>query len=1505
MSATGRVINLPEPGCVPSSEEPRGRRSQATLLQKALAGDEGLATACSSEKADNSRGSSARLPVSIRTFAVRSGQIFLFSTLYECPCLTEPSLSLQSCTLPQEIGEDLPTTEAAKREGTTSQTVNPEQLGRQMESWQAATAYEEMGPGGINAIAGVLVQSTKEKMSLYQAMMRGVLTPGTALVLLEAQAAMGFIIDPVRNKKVPVRDALAAGLTGGDYYGKLLSAERAVTGYTDPYTGNKISLFQAMERDLIVKDHGIRLLEAQIATGGIIDPVHSHRIPVEVAYKRGYFDQELNRILSDPQNHSRSCFDPNTHENLTYMQLLSRCVPDPDTGLLMLQLMHKSSVLFQLDEKTRTCLQSAPATVSVGLFQGQKVTVWELLFSRYVPDQKRQELLKKYKAGTLTIQEMTTIITTLITEAEQKSSREPRPVKSPSTQRATSQKAEAAHSQRDEKREKALKTTTVDGLGGEFQGRKVSVWDLLFSKYVLEEKRQELLNKYRAGTLTIQDMITILTTSVTEAEGKSRKLPTTRKTPSKETRTPSEKDKDATSCEEQQTEKALKSTLVEVPAGEFHGRKVSVWDLLFSKYIPEEKRKELLELHRAGILTTDQMKTIVTTIVSKTEEKSHHLPGHGESPSAETTTSEDAETPGSLCDKHLENTLRLETVDVPVGEFKWQEVSLWELLFSSYISETKRQELLNKYRAGTLTIQGMITILTTSITEAEGKSRKLLTTRKTHSKETRTPSEKDKDATSCEEQQTEKALKSTLVEVPAGEFHGRKVSVWDLLFSKYIPEEKRKELLELHRAGILTTDQMKTIVTTIISKTEEKSHHLPGQGESPSAETTTSEDAETPGSLCDKHLENTLRSETVDVPVGEFKWQEVSLWELLFSSYISETKRQELLNKYRAGTLTIQEMITILTTSVTEAEGKSRKLPTTRKTSSKETRPLSEKDKDAPSREEQQTEKALKSTLVEVPAGEFHGRKVSVWDLLFSKYIPEEKRKELLELHRAGILTTDQMKTIVTTIVSKTEEKSHHLLGHGESPSAETTSEAEDAHSQEKHLKKSLKRVTIYVNAGEFQGQNVSLLDLLFSKHIPQEKRQELLALYRTRVLTIDQMIPIITSIITTTEATSRQFMTSVKSPNRDEITSQEAIAAHSLQDTQLDNILKATTIDGPGSEFQGRKVSVWDLLFSSYIPEEKRQELLELYRAGILTTDQVITVVTTLIKKKEATSRKFVINVKTPSKDTMTLEKAEDIDLHEDKKLEKALKSTLVEMPAGEFHGRKVSVWDLLFSNYIPEEKRQELLELYRAGILTMDQVITVVTTIVTKIGATRRKLATNVHSPSAERAPLQEADAAYSERNENQEMVLKSTTVDGPRGEFQGPKVSVWDLLFSKYVPKETRQELLEKHRTGTLTTEKMITSLTTSVSHALEEGLSPDNQQILNLLQSDSYVTVGQFQDQRVSVWELLSSKCVSQYNREVHLDTYNAGRLAVNEITITTTVITGSEGKKGAARNSEQH
>ena len=353
---------------------------------------------------------------------------------------------------------------------------------------------------GTSCIAGVLVPAKdepgrQEKMSIYQAMWKGVLRPGTALVLLEAQAATGFVIDPVRNQKLSVEEAVAAGVVGGELQEKLLSAERAVTGYTDPYTGQQISLFQAMKKDLIVREHGIRLLEAQIATGGVIDPVHSHRVPVDVAYQRGYFDEEMNRVLEDPSDDTKGFFDPNTHENLTYVQLLRRCVRDPDTGLYMLQLAGRGSALHQLGEELRAALRDTHVTLGAGLPRGQRVSVWELLFYREVSESQRQDLLRRYRAGSLTAQEVGAALVSLLAEAE----------------------AEAARPGAPDPRG-ALRAATMEVRVGRLRGPAVPVWDVLASGYVSAATREQLLAEFGAGTLGLPALTRRLTTIIEEAE---------------------------------------------------------------------------------------------------------------------------------------------------------------------------------------------------------------------------------------------------------------------------------------------------------------------------------------------------------------------------------------------------------------------------------------------------------------------------------------------------------------------------------------------------------------------------------------------------------------------------------------------------------------------------------------------------------------------------------------------------------------------------------------------------------------------------------------------------------------------------------------------------------------------------------------------------------------------------------------------------------------------------
>ena len=76
-------------------------------------------------------------------------------------------------------------------------------------------------------------------------------------------------------------------------------AQRAVTGWPDARNGKLLSIFEAMKRGLIAVTRVIRLLEAQIATGGIIDPRQHHRVPINVAYRRGLFNKELNDKLED------------------------------------------------------------------------------------------------------------------------------------------------------------------------------------------------------------------------------------------------------------------------------------------------------------------------------------------------------------------------------------------------------------------------------------------------------------------------------------------------------------------------------------------------------------------------------------------------------------------------------------------------------------------------------------------------------------------------------------------------------------------------------------------------------------------------------------------------------------------------------------------------------------------------------------------------------------------------------------------------------------------------------------------------------------------------------------------------------------------------------------------------------------------------------------------------------------------------------------------------------
>uniref|UniRef100_A0A8D0U1R0 Plectin n=1 Tax=Sus scrofa TaxID=9823 RepID=A0A8D0U1R0_PIG len=600
---------------------------------------------------------------------------------------------------------------------------------------------------GRSGIAGLLLKPANEKLTIYAALRRQLLSPGTALILLEAQAASGFLLDPVRNRRLTVNEAVKEGLVGPELHHKLLSAERAVTGYKDPYTGEQISLFQAMKKDLIVREHGLRLLEAQIATGGVIDPVHSHRVPVAVAYQRGYFDEEMSRVLEDPSDDTKGFFDPNTHENLTYMQLLRRCVRDPDTGLFMLQLAAKAGELVYTDSEARDVFEKATVSAPFGKFQGRTVTIWELINSEYFTAEQRRELLRQFRTGKVTVEKIIKIVVTVLEEHEQKSQLCFKGLRAlvPAAELLESRVIDHDLYRQLQRGERSVQEVAeveavrralrgsgvIAGVWLEEAGRKLSVYEAL-KKDLLQPEAAVALLEAQAGTGHIIDPATSARLTVDEAVRAGLVGP-------------------------ELHEKLLSAEkAVTGYKDPYSGQSVSLFQALKKGLIPREQGLRLLDaqLCTGGIVDPSKSHRVPLDVACARgyldEETSTAL----SAPRDDAKAYRDPSTWEPVSYRQLQQQCRADqltglsllplseeaararqqelyselqareafqkaTVEVPVGSFQGRTVTVWELISSEYFSAEQRRELLRQFRTGKVTVEKIIKIVITIVEEAE------------------------------------------------------------------------------------------------------------------------------------------------------------------------------------------------------------------------------------------------------------------------------------------------------------------------------------------------------------------------------------------------------------------------------------------------------------------------------------------------------------------------------------------------------------------------------------------------------------------------------------------------------------------------------------------------------------------------------------------------------------------------------------------------------------------
>ncbi|XP_070961124.1 plectin isoform X12 [Oncorhynchus clarkii lewisi] len=603
---------------------------------------------------------------------------------------------------------------------------------------------------GKNCIGGVLTQSN-QKMAIYQAMKEKKITPGWALILLEAQAASGYVIDPVKNKKLSVSEAVKEGLIGPELHNTMLSAERAVTGYKDPYTGNTISLFEAMKKGLIDRDHAIRQLEAQIATGGLIDPINSHRVPIETAYKQGQFDTEMNKILEDPSDDTKGFFDPNTQENLTYFQLMQRCNTDPETGLLLLPITDKAalSTSTYTEQETKDVFSKTTVSVPFGKFKGKTVTIWEIINSEYFTEDQRKDLIRQYKTGKITVEK---IIKIVITMAEEK----------------------------DKKNEIAFEGLRGTVLATELLESKIIDKDLYNklhtgNKTIKEVSEMEPVQKSLKGTNCIAGVV-IDSTKETMSFYQAMKKDMMRVGPALtllEAQAGTGFVVDPIKNQKYTVDEAVKATVIGPELHEkllsaergvtgykdpYTGKTVSLFEAMKKELIPKDQGIRLLDAQLAtgGIIDPVKSHRIPHDVACKRgffddemnqilKNPTDDVKGYFDPNTQENVTysqlykrcvtdkksglqllplSEqaiNAKEEHAYTEVQTKEAMSQATMELQSGPLKGKKLTIWEMIHSEYITEEQRIDLMRQYRSGTITIEKIITIVITIVNEKEAK----------------------------------------------------------------------------------------------------------------------------------------------------------------------------------------------------------------------------------------------------------------------------------------------------------------------------------------------------------------------------------------------------------------------------------------------------------------------------------------------------------------------------------------------------------------------------------------------------------------------------------------------------------------------------------------------------------------------------------------------------------------------------------------------------------------
>ena len=346
------------------------------------------------------------------------------------------------------------------------------------ETWHGLS---ELGPG--SSAPGFLDPNTLEQLPYRELLARCVQAPGTGLALLPLRITfhtLGGAVSLAELLEVGVLDEeTARGLREGRLVvpdvgaraevRRYLQGTGSVAGVVLLPAGHKKSFFQAAAEHLLPTGAMLLLLEAQAATCSLVDPATGRQLRVDEAVRAGLVGPELHRQLQVAEQAVTGYHDPFSGTRVPLFQAMKKELVDQPLALRLLDAQLATGGLVCPARRLRLPVEAA---LRLGCL-----------------DKETQEHLSRAASfldpGTHESLSYGQLLARCITDLETGLAFLPISVGSPGEEPRGPPFIE--HSTR-----QVLSAATATVSVGRFQGRPVSLWELLFSKAVPMEQRVTL-----------------------------------------------------------------------------------------------------------------------------------------------------------------------------------------------------------------------------------------------------------------------------------------------------------------------------------------------------------------------------------------------------------------------------------------------------------------------------------------------------------------------------------------------------------------------------------------------------------------------------------------------------------------------------------------------------------------------------------------------------------------------------------------------------------------------------------------------------------------------------------------------------------------------------------------------------------------------------------------------------------------------------------------------------